>query len=280
MEKHYYGSHIGISKNGILNAVDEILHYKGNIMQIFITNPQARKTTKRSDEELSAIRHYAKQKNVKIVIHAPYLLNMAHPFDKDGWIIKSLLEHLSVSEKMGAIGVIIHMGKYLHLDKSEAIANTYHNIRYALDNSPKDSTLIMETSSGQGTELGYKLEELKIIYDKFTSEDKKRLKICVDTCHVFASGYDLTTEKKVKEFIKLFDKLIWWNHVVLIHLNDSKFGLGSRLDRHEILGEGDIGLKGLEVMIKFASKANIPLVLETPGGYPQEIKLINKLSKS
>ena len=166
MEKHYYGSHIGISKNGILNAVDEILHYKGNIMQIFITNPQARKTTKRSDEELSAIRHYAKQKNVKIVIHAPYLLNMAHPFDKDGWIIKSLLEHLSVSEKMGAIGVIIHMGKYLHLDKSEAIANTYHNIRYALDNSPKDSTLIMETSSGQGTELGYKLEELKDLCDK------------------------------------------------------------------------------------------------------------------
>ena len=102
----------------------------------------------------------------------------------------------------------------------------------------------------------------------------------MDTCHVFASGYDLTTEKKVKEFIKLFDKLIGWNHVVLIHLNDSKFGLGSRLDRHEILGEGDIGLKGLEVMIKFASKANIPLVLETPGGYPQEIKLINKLSKS
>ena len=111
MEKHYYGSHVGISKNGILNAVDEILHYKGNIMQIFITNPQARKTTKRSDEELSAVRHYAKQKNVKIVIHAPYLLNMAHPFDKDSWIIKSLLEHLSVSEKMGAIGVIIHMGK-------------------------------------------------------------------------------------------------------------------------------------------------------------------------
>ena len=276
-KKFYYGSHVGISKYGLLGAVDEILKYNGNMIQIFITNPKARQTVKRSDEELLAIKHYAKQKDVKIVIHAPYLLNLAREFDKDSWIIKSLLDHLITCEKIGAIGVVFHMGKYLHLDKSDAINNMYLHIKYALDNSPENSKLILETSCGQGTELGYRLEEFRIIYNKFSKEYKKRLKICVDTCHVFAAGYDLTSKKKVNEFIKLFDKLIGWKNVALIHLNDSKYKVNNHLDRHELLDEGEIGLTGLAMIIKFAYKSNIPLVLETPGGYPVEIKLINKI---
>jgi endonuclease IV len=94
---------------------------------------------------------------------------------------------------------------------------------------------------------------------------------------VFAAGYDLTSKKKVNEFIKLFDKLIGWKNVALIHLNDSKYKVNNHLDRHELLDEGEIGLTGLAMIIKFAYKSNIPLVLETPGGYPVEIKLINKI---
>jgi len=279
-KEYYYGSHVGISKNGIIGAIDEIIKYNGNFIQIFITNPKARKTTKRSDEELATINHYAKYSKVKIVIHAPYLLNFAHELTKkpeESWIIISLIDHLEICSKIGAIGVVVHSGKYLHLDKSEAIENMYQNFKYVLDNSPKNTKILLETPCGQGTELGGRLEEFRIIYNKFSEEDKKRLRICVDTCHVFAGGYDLSEPNKIKEFIKTFDKLIGWKYVDLIHLNDSKTKLNSKLDRHELLDEGQIGLKGLSVIIKFAYRASIPLILETPGGYPVEINIIKKI---
>jgi deoxyribonuclease-4 len=211
------------------------------------------------------------------VIHAPYILNFAHEFNKNSWSITSLLDHLNICSKMGALGVVVHTGKYMHLDKSEAIENMYQNLKYCLDNSPDNTNILLETPCGQGTELGGRLEEFRIIYNKFSKEDKKRLKICVDTCHVFAAGYDLSEPDKVKTFIKTFDTLIGWKHVGLIHLNDSRTVLNSNLDRHELLDEGHIKLKGLSVIIKFAYNAGIPLILETPGGYPIEINMIHKI---
>jgi deoxyribonuclease-4 len=203
--KYYFGAHVGVSKYGLVNAIDEIIKYNGNFIQIFVSNPLSKKMPNRSDEELFTLKHYAKQYDVKIVIHAPYVLNFARKFEKHSWYIKLLTDQLIISEKIGSIGVVIHCGKYLHLDKSEAIENMYVNIKYILDNSPIHSKILLETPCGQGTELGYRLEEFKIIYDKFSQEDKKRLRICVDTCHVFVAGYDLTTPNKVKKFIKLFD---------------------------------------------------------------------------
>lgn len=276
---YYYGSHIGISKHGIIGAIDEIIKYDGNLIQIFITNPKARITTLRSDEELLTVNHYAKYSKVKIVIHAPYLLNFAHPFSKKNWGIKCLIDHLNTCNKLDAIGVVVHSGKYLDLDKSEAIENMYQNFSYVLKNTPENTKILLETPCGQGTELGGRLEEFRIIYNKFSEEEKKRIRICVDTCHVFAAGYDLSNPDKVKTFIKNFDTLIGWKYVDLIHLNDSKTKLNSNLDRHELLDEGNIGLKGLSLIVKFAHKAGIPLILETPGGYPVEIKIIKKIIK-
>ena len=276
-KEYHYGSHVGISKHGIIGGIDEIAKYNGNLIQIFITNPKARKTTKRSDEELATIRHYAKYNKVKIIIHAPYLLNFAHKFSKDSWGITSLLDHLEICAKMGAEGVVVHTGKYLHMDKSEAIENMYENLKYCLDNSSEYTKILLETPCGQGTELGGRLEEFRIIYNKFSEKDKKRLRICVDTCHVFVAGYDLSELAKVKQFIKTFDTLIGWKYVDLIHLNDSKSKLGSNLDRHELLDEGNIKLKGLSAIVKFAYSAEIPLILETPGGYPIEIQIIRKI---
>ena len=105
-------------------------------------------------------------------------------------------------------------------------------IKYVLDNSNKDSKIFLETPCGQGTEMGSKLEEFRVIYNQFSEEDKKRLKICVDTCHVFAAGYNLSTKNSVLEFIKLFDVCIGWKYVDLIHLNDSRGKLDSKVDHH------------------------------------------------
>jgi deoxyribonuclease-4 len=276
-KRYYYGSHVGISKHGIIGAIDEIIKYNGNLIQIFITNPKARITTKRSDEELATVNHYAKYSKVNIVIHAPYLLNFAHEFKKNSWVITSLIDHLNTCAKLGAMGVVVHSGKYLDLDKSDAIENMYQNFKYVLKETPENTKILLETPASQGTELGGRLEEFRIIYNKFSEEDKKRLRICCDTAHLFASGYDLSKPTKIKEFIKTFDRLIGWKYVDLIHLNDSKTKLNSHLDRHELLDEGNIGLKGLSLIIKFAYKAGIPLVLETPGGYPVELGIIKKI---
>jgi deoxyribonuclease-4 len=274
---YYYGSHVGVSKHGIIGAIDEIIKYNGNFIQIFITNPKARITTKRSDEELQTINHYAKYNKVKIVIHSPYLLNFAHPFRKKSWGIISLIDHLNTCAKLDAVGVVVHSGKYLDMDKSDAIENMYINFSYVLKKTPEKSKILLETPASQGTELGGRLEEFRIIYNKFSEEQKKRMRICVDTAHLFSSGYDLSDPDKVITFIKTFDTLIGWKYVDLIHLNDSKTKLNSNLDRHELLDKGTIGLKGLSIIVKFAYEARIPLILETPGGYPTEINIIKKI---
>jgi deoxyribonuclease-4 len=276
-KEYYYGSHVGITKHGIIGAIDEIMKYNGNFIQIFITNPKARITTKRSDEELATVNHYAKYNKVNIVIHSPYLLNFAHEFKKNSWGVISLIDHLNTCAKLDAKGVVVHSGKFLDLDKSDAIENMFKNFTYVLENTPENTKILLETPASQGTELGGRMEEFRIIYNKFSEEQKKRLRICVDTAHLFASGYDLSNPIKVKEFIKTFDILIGWKYVDLIHLNDSKTKLNSHLDRHELLDEGNIKLKGLSVIIKFAYKAGIPLILETPGGYPIEINIIKKI---
>ena len=205
-----------------------------------------------SDDVLNTTKNYSKENKVKIVIHAPYTINFAREFNKRSKSIRCLLDYLKSCDKLDALGVVIHTGKFLDMNRNTGIENMYKNIKYLLDNS--SAKILLETPCGQGTELGSKLEEFRIIYNQFSEDDKKRLRICVDTCHVFASGYDLTTPKKVKEFIKLFDLLIGWKYVDLIHLNDSKTVLNSHLDRHECLDRGHIGLKGLSVFIKFVHK--------------------------
>jgi len=259
---YYYGSHIDSSKT-IINGIDEIISHKGNLVQIFITDPQSRFISKISDEELSILKNYAELNKVKIAIHSPYVLNFAREFTKKSRRNANLIYHLDVCAKLNALGVVIHSGKYVDIDKNVAIENMYKNIKYVLDHSNKNTKILLETPCGQGTELGWKLEELRFIYNQFSEEDKKRLRICVDTCHVFAAGYDLSNLKKVKEFITRFDKLIGWKYVDLIHLNDSKTVLNSHRDRHACLNDGHIGLKGLSVFVKFIIKSKIPIILET-----------------
>lgn len=277
MEKEfYYGSHIRSSKS-IIEGIDEIIKHNGNLIQIFITDPTSRFLTKLEDDELLIIKNYAQMNKVKIVIHAPYIFNFARDFKKKSKQISSLQYHLDVCAKLDALGVVIHTGKFVELNKDDAIKNMYTNIKYVLDNSNKNAKILFETPCGQGSELGYKLEELRFIYNKFTEEDKQRLRICVDTCHVFAAGYDLSEPNKVQDFITLFDTLIGWKYVDLIHLNDSRGELNSHVDRHESLGQGHIGLKGLGVFVKFVYKIGIPIILETKTLL--DIDLIKKLKR-
>ena len=270
-KKIYYGAHASISK-GIVKALKSIKDNGGNIAQIFISNPQGRGTKKRTQKEIKEIVKYLIDKDMKLVIHSPYVLNFAKPFDADSWWIKQMINELKIGASMNSLGSVVHFGKHLKLSREEGLVNMKKSFEYIIDNTPDNSKIILETAAGQGTELGYNLEEFAALYRTFTDKYKKRIKICIDTCHVFVAGYDLTSEKMVKAFFSKFNKLIGIKHVVLIHLNDSKPELGKRVDRHENIGKGKIGLNGLTEVIKYAKRKNIPMILETPGVKSKNLK--------
>jgi deoxyribonuclease-4 len=139
----------------------------------------------------------------------------------------------------------------------------YKSIKYVLDNSPEKSRIILETSSGQGSELGYKLDDFaKKLYNRFSKRYKKCLGICLDTCHMFAAGYDFSSKDNIKKLFKKIDNLFGIDNIWLIHLNDSKKEFGSKVDRHASLGEGKIGKKPLKNIIKVAYKLNIQIIIK------------------
>ena len=137
--------------------------------------------------------------------------------------------------------------------------------------------IFLETSTGQRTELCYKMEDLSYFYKKFSKnhnkEVKKRFKLCIDTCHIFSAGYCIKTKKNIKLFLEAFEEMIGLRYVGLIHLNDSKVECGKQVDRHQNIGEGFIGYNGLKYLFDYFRNLNIPIVLETPReGYIYEIK--------
>ena len=292
MNNFYYGAHISI-KNGIISAINEIIDYGGNMIQIFISNPMSVKYNfKYSETDYITIKQKLKDTNSKLVIHLPYVINLSKPTKKieESWWIKMICDQLEVSHKMGSIGCVVHVGKYLDLTELEGLENMFNALKYVISyirENKLDTCIILETAAGQGTELittkNNSLKEFSDFYNRFSDNEKNHIKICVDTCHIFAAGFDITNNNKVKTFFDEFHKLIGIKYLGLIHLNDSKTNCGSCVDRHENLGIGKIGIEGLRNFIRYASYYKIPIILETPGDYEKEIKLIttvkNKVQK-
>ena len=282
-KKIYYGAHSSIAK-GIVKALETIKNAGGNIAQIFISNPQGRGTKARSKQEIESIVKYQNDNDIKLVIHSPYVLNFAKPFSQTNWWLKQMINELKIGASMNSLGSVVHFGKHLKLTRKEGLINMKKSFEYIIDNTPSNSFIILETAAGQGTELGYDLEEFAALYNSFSDKYKSRIKICIDTCHVFVAGYDLSSKTMVKAFFTKFNKLIGVKHVVLLHLNDSKPELGKRVDRHENIGKGKIGLTGLTEVIKYAKKKGIPMILETPAvkkstDVKNEIDIIKKIIK-
>jgi deoxyribonuclease-4 len=266
-----FGCHI----NGEL--FDEIIKINkagGNLIQCFITDPIGKKTLKLSDSDIQKIKDQLKKYNMNIVFHAPYTLNFAREFTIQSWWIKTLLKELDYASQIGSKGSVIHFGKYLHLDKDVAISNMINSLKYVIENMPKDVYIYLETSCGQGSELGFKIEEFSKIYNEFTELEKERIKICIDTCHIFVAGYDIRNTKGFDSFLEKFDKLIGIKYVKLIHLNDSDKLLESHVDRHDIIGHGHIGLDGLKYIFKWATSEKIDIILETGGSFKEQKDLL------
>ncbi len=275
----HFGTHVNYYAN-LIDVAKKVKSVGGNLMQIFLSRPDSSKTLNNLNQ-FPELKKYMEEHNMIVVIHSSYVHNIAQNWDPYSWWVKSLELELMYAHRIGAIGLVLHFGKYMDLSKEEAFNNMYSSLVYVHNRTKKykEVKILLETSAGQGTELCYRLEELAKFYKKFSKNDNKelreRIKICIDTCHVFAAGYNLKTETDIKLFLEAFDELIGLKNVHLIHLNDSVVDVGCQKDRHANIGEGFIGLDGLRYFFNYFRKLGVPIVLETPSsGYKTEIPLL------
>ena len=227
-----------------------------------------------------------KNKNIiNKVVHASYSINLANSWDEYSWWIDLLIDEIIYAKNIDAQYIVVHLGKQLKLTKEEALNNMFTSLLYVHNETihkARDVKILLETSTGQGSELCYLLEDFAYFYKKISThnnfEFKNRFGLCVDTCHIFSAGYDITTTAKIKTFLKYFDDTIGIRYIKLIHLNDSKKELGAMVDRHANIGSGFIGKKALACFAKYFIKLNIPIILETPKQCHE--KEINYLTKT
>jgi len=268
----YIGYHCNIKQSfhKSIRGEHEKKDTRAKAFQVFVKTPRQKKlkfdTLNMKDAE--ACKKYIEDRDIYLVAHSTYLINMANSIKDDSYPADTAIDDLLCIEKLGGRGSVFHVGKHKDRDHDECVQNMKDFITFVLDKT-KDckSLFILETAAGCGTEMLTTIEELGSFYHSFDDEYKKRIKICIDTCHVFSAGYDLRTEEKASEFIELVESNIGWKYVEVIHLNDSKTVFDSHKDRHENLGLGYIGkdsMDGLTYFIGFCKSKGIPIILETP----------------
>ena len=253
------GAHVSIA-GGYLEAFKRAQAIGADAMQIFTKSPRGGALRKITKEEATEIKNWKGRSGVrKVVIHASYLLNFAKPLKLTDFESRSLLDDLESADLIEADGVVLHIGKTLKLDPTEAETLFVKNIIAILEHTKKlKAKIILENTAGQGTEMGYQLDHLGKIVGAIKSP---RLGVCLDTQHAFAAGYSPA------QLLNEFDKHIGLGKLTCVHLNDSKKILGSRVDRHEDIGHGHIGEKLLKEFVKemaAKTKGTVPPILETP----------------
>lgn len=265
MNEFYIGHHINISQ-GLVSSGNYAKSLEANFYQIFLTSPQSYNRISKPEEDLIELKNYLLENKMKIVIHGSYMLNFCNDPSsfKHKSAVKLLIADLKDSVHLNALGVIIHMGKRLELTEETAISNYVTGLQKVLKNTPSNSTIILETGAGCGSEVCTSIFDLSKLFKKFTIDEQKRIKFCIDTCHIFSAGYHVGDENFVDVLDNLIDSYLNWKNVACIHLNDSKNCLNSKKDNHADIGKGNINVNGLKKFVKICYKHNIPVVLETP----------------
>lgn len=215
-----------------------------------------------------------------ILPHDSYLINLGNP-EAEG-LEKSraaFLDEMQRCEQLGLDRLNFHPGSHLKaMSEADCLARIAESINWTLDQT-KGVTAVIENTAGQGTNLGYTFEQIAAIIDKV--EDKSRVGVCLDTAHTLAAGYEIRTEEGFRDTFAKFDEVIGFKYLRGMHLNDSKKELGTRVDRHDSVGKGVMGLTMFELLMNDARFDGIPLILETPDEtlWAEEIKLLYSLEK-
>lgn len=214
--------------------------------------------------------------NMKYVMpHDSYLINLGHPGkDELQKSRNAFLDEMQRCEQLGIIQLNFHPGSSLNLVDNETCLTTIaESVNIALD-STKGVTAVIENTAGQGSNLGHQFEHLRFIIDHV--EDKSRVGVCIDTCHTYSAGYDILTPEGYNETFRLFNEIVGFNYLRGIHLNDTKKAFGSRVDRHDSVGKGFLGLDFFKRVMNDTRFDDIPIILETPDEtiWKEEIELL------
>ena len=257
------GMHVSIAGTIDL-AVDRAVESNCDTFQIFTRNPRGWKVSNLDHEEVEKFKSKLRQHNIgPVVSHMPYLPNLSSP--KDDFYEKSVEALVGEVERCTLLKIqyiVIHLGSHLGLGRDAGLKRLVGALNPATAKIKGDLKILLENTAGQANSMGSRFEELREIIDK--SRHPKRLGICLDSCHLYAAGYDLHTSKSVKATMERFEEIVGVEELKVIHLNDSKNGLGSGLDRHEHIGMGYIGEEGFRALLHHPTVRELPLILETP----------------
>ena len=259
------GAHVSIA-GGFDKAVTRGENIGCDSIQIF-TKSQRQWSSKKIDEnQVKRFRETLSKSRIKtIVVHTAYLINLASPkkeiFEKSK---KAFVEEMDRAETLGIPYIIFHPGAHLDSGEKKGIESIAEGLNISLSTRRKYKVIpLLETTAGQGTNLGYKFEQLVAIRDLL--EEKERVGICLDTSHIFAAGYDIRTKEAYEKTMESFNEIVGLSLLKALHLNDSKTDLGKHVDRHEHIGKGKIGLEAFRILVNDERLKSIPGCLEIPG---------------
>ncbi|MDO8510266.1 MAG: deoxyribonuclease IV [bacterium] len=261
---HRLGAHLSIA-GGMSKALERASVIGANCLQIFSTSPRRWLLPKIAPPEAETFIKRKRELGIDpVYFHSTYLINLAQVGLVGERSVESLVAELKLADTIGIRGSIVHLGS-LKNNNAEGDDYSAHgalisHLKAILGQTP-ESTLLMIENAGT-RKIGKRIEEIAWI---IKAVNNRRLRVCLDTCHLHAAGYDITSEKKLEGFLSLFDSLIGLPKLELIHTNDSKDSFGSLRDRHENIGKGKIGLTTFKLLLNHKKLRALPFIIETPG---------------
>jgi len=276
----FVGAHTSAS-GGVWNAPLNAKNIGAKAFALFTKNQRQWKAKPLDEIAVEKFKESLKESGIdpnQVLPHDSYLINLGSPEDEK-WekSLNAFIDEVERCQLLGLDKLNFHPGSHLKkLSEEESLDRVVEALNIALDRT-EDVKLVIENTAGQGSNLGYKLEHLAYIIDGVT--DKSRIGVCIDTCHLFSSGYDIRDRENYDKTMEQFEDIVGFKYLMGMHINDSKAKLGSRVDRHHSIGKGEIGLEAFRFIMNDSRMDNIPLILETIDDsiWKEEIELLYSL---
>lgn len=273
------GAHMSVA-GGVSQGLDRAKQINIEAVQIFTRNNNRWFASPIAPEELNRFKNKAARfERANLISHAAYLINIASPDEElHQRSLDALYDEMFRAQALGLAWVVLHPGNHMGMGEEWGMKRVIRSLDHVLERTKGFSTgILLENTSGQGTSLGYDFTHLAKIRRRV--KHAKRVGVCMDTCHMFAAGYDVRDLKSYHTTMETLDRTVGLNHVKAVHLNDSLKPFESRLDRHAHIGQGEIGLDGFAFFMNDERMSDLPMVLETPKGpdMKEDVENINRL---
>lgn len=277
------GVHVSIAGK-IYEAVDRAKQLGCDTFQIFSRSPRSWRTKKLEKSEAEEFCKRRKETKIgPVIVHIPYLINLASPLETlYQRSISAYIEDIKRAEMLSSEYFVTHIGNLKGKGEDYGISRITRALNQIISQTKPHLKILLENTAGEGTALGYNFEQIATIIKGV--KENKYFGLCLDTAHAYGAGYDIAAKKGLDETLKKIDELVGIDRLFLIHANDSKAPLGSRVDRHEDIGMGKIGKKGFALIVNHPALRKLPFILETPKKRPNEdienLKAIRALEKN